>query len=74
MFNSNDKHFGRKFEARTSKSFEIFQIFHTFKMHAKEIGFNGKKNIKALYVQEDTTLALPLYTLISKGDDLRAIL
>lgn len=29
----------------------MFQIFHTFKTHAKEIVFDGEKNTKALYAQ-----------------------
>lgn len=73
VFNINNKHFGGKLEARIIKSFEMCQIFHIYKTHAKEIGFDGEKIYKSsLCSRSHTTLALPFYTLKPKGDDLRA--
>lgn len=74
VFSSNDKQFGGNFEARIIKSFEMFQIFHTYKTYAKKIGFYGEKKIykSSLCSRSHTTLALPFYTLISTGDALGA--
>lgn len=51
----------------------MFQIFPTFKIYAKEIVFDEKKYKNSLCSRNQTTnVTLSFYTLISKGDDLRA--